>query len=88
VRPGPGYTPCVQRAEAEVGLTMSDVTTPGRLRGLLEQSMSEKAAVVVYFRSGQLSGTVAKLDDELVELSTTGGRCAIRLDRVDAVARE
>jgi hypothetical protein len=35
-----------------------------------------------------LSGTVAKLDDELVELSTTGGRCAIRLDRVDAVARE
>jgi hypothetical protein len=37
VRPGPGYTPCVQRAEAEVGLTMSDVTTPGRLRGLLER---------------------------------------------------
>jgi hypothetical protein len=88
VRPGPGYTPRVQRAEGEVGLTMSDVTPPGRLRDLLEQSMSEKTAVVVYFRSGQLRGTVAKLDDELVELSTTGGRCAIRLDRVDAVARE
>jgi sRNA-binding regulator protein Hfq len=67
---------------------MSDVTTPGRLRELLEQSMREKTAVVVYFRSGQLSGTVAKLDDQLVELSTTTGRCAIRLDRVDAVVRE
>jgi sRNA-binding regulator protein Hfq len=67
---------------------MSELTTSGRLRDLLEQSLSEKAVVVVYFRSGQLRGTVAKLDDQLVELSTTDGRGAIRLDRVDAVARE
>ena len=67
---------------------MSDMATPGHLRDLLEQSMSEKASVVVYFRSGQASGTVAKLDDELVELNTAEGRCTIRLDRVDAVARE
>ncbi|HTW08557.1 MAG TPA: hypothetical protein VME46_13655 [Acidimicrobiales bacterium] len=67
---------------------MSDVAAPGPLHDLLEQSMAERSTIVVYFASGQLRGTVAKLDGNLVELSLANGRCAIRLDRVDAVIKE
>jgi hypothetical protein len=67
---------------------VSDLAIPAWLGELLGSSLHEQAEVTVYFRSGEITGVVARLESDVVELRLASRRCVIRLDRIDAIVKQ
>ncbi len=63
---------------------------PRAIVDALKASQAEQVPVTVHYRGGQARGTVARLDDETVELRPPAGRgrTLVVLAQVDAVTLE